>query len=140
MEKTLKAADSLGAPRVYIKMLVELEVGFHAVYTCTAILRAEIARLLGVPSLPAPKSGLRSCIPMSLLAGHTAAHVTGGVSSTQLAVHVVIGKLGAQSSPVKALGLFPMLANMELYRGSEPHNLQTGHACQKAVATFEAQA
>ena len=26
MEKTLKAADSLGAPRVYIKMLVELEV------------------------------------------------------------------------------------------------------------------
>ena len=28
MEKTLKAADSLGAPRVYIKMLVELEVRF----------------------------------------------------------------------------------------------------------------
>jgi len=27
MEKTLKAADSIGAPRVYIKMLVELEVG-----------------------------------------------------------------------------------------------------------------
>ena len=26
MEKTQKAADSLGAPRVYIKMLVELEV------------------------------------------------------------------------------------------------------------------
>ena len=27
VEKTLKAADSLGTPRVYIKMLVELEVG-----------------------------------------------------------------------------------------------------------------
>ena len=30
MEKTLKAADSLGAPRVYIKMLVELEVPSHS--------------------------------------------------------------------------------------------------------------
>ena len=30
MEKTLKAADSLGAPRVYIKMLVELEVQPHS--------------------------------------------------------------------------------------------------------------
>jgi translation initiation factor 3 subunit C len=45
MEKAQKATETLGAPRVYIKMLVELEVSLPAtggVKTCPAISRLSI--------------------------------------------------------------------------------------------------
>lgn len=56
MEKTQKAADSVGTPRVYIKMLVELEVTTHCISeqhmntfwakACTAAQEARAAGLL----------------------------------------------------------------------------------------------
>ncbi len=54
MEKTLKAADSLGAPRVYIKMLVELEVGFHQSYLHC---KSEAMAACGCTKLPLQSQG-----------------------------------------------------------------------------------
>lgn len=55
MEKTLKAADSLGAPRVYIKMLVELEVSIARLSNLTH------ACIFTPPRMPAQRRPMSTC-------------------------------------------------------------------------------